>query len=70
MFTTLGANYWGGCYAIAGVFFLLAPLSILWLPFAPVAFGLSWSVVLFVIGRRLISLGQEHDAEQDEPDSA
>ena len=66
MFTTLGANYWGGCYAIAGVFFLLAPLSILWLPLAPVAFGLSWSVVLFVVGRRLISLGRTHNSEQDE----
>lgn len=57
LFSSLGANYWGGCYGIAVGFFLLAPLSLLCLPYyAPLAFGLSWAIVLLMVGRRLISM--------------
>jgi len=61
-FASLGANYWGGCYVVAACFFLLAPVSVIYLPIAPVLFGLTWTIVLLVTGRRLLSLSRRAGA--------
>jgi hypothetical protein len=52
-FFVMGSSYWGHCYTFAVAFFALAllmPLTLLW---APLGFGLLWSVSLILIGIRL-----------------
>ena len=49
----MGSNYWGQCYTFGLVFFLLALLMPLHLPWAPLIFGAAWTGCLLLIGNRL-----------------
>ena len=46
-FFTLGANYWGKCYAFGIAFFGLSLTMPLRLPWAPLEFGLLWTLASF-----------------------
>ena len=52
-FMMLGSSYWGYCYLIGGLFLVLAVAMTLWLPAAPLAFGLCWAASLVLLGMRL-----------------
>jgi hypothetical protein len=52
-FFTMGASYWGWCYAIGVSFHALALLMTLRIEWAPVEFGGLWALALIVIGVRL-----------------
>ncbi|MCS6850183.1 MAG: serine/threonine protein kinase [Gemmataceae bacterium] len=52
-FFTMGANYWGWCYAFGLGFFLLAGLMPLNLEWGTLGFGLWWSLVLAALGRHV-----------------
>jgi serine/threonine protein kinase len=52
-FFIMGANYWGRCYALGAVFFIIAPLMTLQLEFAPLIFGVTWSIALLTMGLHL-----------------
>lgn len=52
-FFVMGANYWGRCYAIGALFFLVGPLMAIDLRFGPLMFGLLWSIILVVLGLHL-----------------
>jgi serine/threonine protein kinase len=58
-FFVMGSNYWGRCYAIGLVFWvaaLLMPMTGLW---APLLFGLVWSMILALVGSHLRRIGRE-----------
>jgi hypothetical protein len=63
-FFVMGSNYWGRCYAIALAFFALALVMCLDLEWAPLEFGLLWSLTLGAIGWRLYRLGRERTQEK------
>ena len=52
-FFIMGANYWGRCYAIGGVFFVIAPLMAFDLTLGPLMFGIVWMVTLVMFGVHL-----------------
>jgi hypothetical protein len=58
-FFSLGSSYWGHCYAFGLAFFALAGLMLLSMPWATIEFGLLWTAVLLLIGRRLRKLAKE-----------
>ncbi len=62
-FFIMGSNYWGRCYAIGAVFFLLAPLMTLDLTLAPLLFGAVWTIVLAMMGLHLRAQGRPADAD-------
>jgi len=68
-FFVMGSNYWGHCYAVGAAFFGLAMLMPFKLAWAPLLFGLAWTVTLLVIGLRLRGLGKEGDSSP-RPESA
>jgi hypothetical protein len=53
LFLVLGSVYWGRCYLLSAAFFLLAPLMLLKLSWAPLAFGALWGVSSVRIGLHL-----------------
>jgi hypothetical protein len=57
-FFIMGANYWGRCYAIGAVFFIIAPLMTLDLTYAPLLFGIVWTIALVNIGLHLRTQGR------------
>jgi serine/threonine-protein kinase len=63
-FFIMGANYWGRCYAVGLFFFGLALLITRYLDFAPLAFGLLWSITLAGLGLRLRRLGIKAEEEK------
>lgn len=63
VFMVLGSSYWGYCYVIAGVFMFMALVLTQWLAAAPLVFGLSWSICLVWLGRRLAELATEAAGE-------
>jgi serine/threonine protein kinase len=65
VFFVMGSNYWGRCYAIGAVFFILAALMPLHLNWAPVEFGAVWGVTLAFIGWHLRKVGQRVRAEAE-----
>jgi hypothetical protein len=68
-FFIMGSNYWGRCYAVGTAFFALAALMPFNLEYAPLAFGLLWSVALTAVGLHLRRLGnkQEEAKTRGEP---
>jgi serine/threonine protein kinase len=58
-FFVMGSNYWGRCYAFGVAFWALAALMPLHLEWAPLEFGLLWSVTLTLVGLHLRRLGRE-----------
>ena len=48
----LGGQLWGGCYAIGGLFALLAPTITVIPDYGVILFGALWSLVFFLLGRR------------------
>jgi serine/threonine protein kinase len=52
-FFIMGSNYWGRCYAIGGVFFVIAPLMTLEMTLAPLLFGVVWTAALVTMGLHL-----------------
>ena len=55
-FFIMGCNYWGRCYAIGLAFLLFAIISTFDLRWAPLEFGVLWSVALTSVGFRLRKL--------------
>src|SRR5260370_936813 len=64
VFFVMGRNYWGRCYAIGAAFFILAALMPLHLEWAPITFGMFWSVTLALIGLHLRRVGKRVEAEK------
>ena len=62
-FFIMGSNYWGGCYAVGGLFFVLGMLMPLCLEWAPLIFGAAWACTLIFIGWRLGRIGARLRAE-------
>lgn len=58
-FCCLGSTYWGQCYVIGILFFVLALVMVASLPWAPIEFGAVWAVILIVVARRLRVLESE-----------
>ena len=58
-FFVMGSNYWGRCYAFGLAFWLLAAVMPLHIEWAPLEFGLLWSVTLTLVGLHLRRLGRE-----------
>jgi hypothetical protein len=52
----MGSSYWGRCYAFGVAFFVLAAVMPVRLEWAPLEFGLLWSVILTAIGLHLRGL--------------
>jgi hypothetical protein len=52
-FFIMGANYWGRCYAFGLAFFLAAALMPLQMTFAPLVFGVLWTITLLMLGAHL-----------------
>ena len=63
-FFVMGANYWGRCYAIGAVFFVVALLMTFDLTFGPLIFGLLWAVVLALLGKHLRKQGHKLERER------
>jgi serine/threonine protein kinase len=63
-FFVLGSSYWGGCYAIAVVYFVAGCLMLLTPGWAALEYGALWGVVLALIGWRLRRLGREEPQTQ------
>ena len=63
-FFTMGANYWGKCYAIGMAFFMIAAVMPFHLEWAPLEFGLLWTASLTVLGMHLRRLGKNAAAEK------
>jgi serine/threonine protein kinase len=63
-FFIMGSNYWGRCYAIGAVFFLMAPLMALDLTFGPLLFGILWSITLVMFGLHLGGQALRAEAKQ------
>jgi len=58
-FFVMGSTFWGGCYLVGLGFFALGAAMPSHLRWAPLEFGLLWSLTLFVLGSRLLRLGWE-----------
>src|SRR5262249_34330405 len=58
-FFFLGSSYWGGCYAIALAYFVLAALMLLDIRWSVLEYGALWGAVLALIGWHLRRLGRE-----------
>lgn len=65
-FFCMGSSYWGRCYAFGAAFFVLAALMPMKLEWAPLEFGLLWSVILAAIGLHLRRLACEAIARDRE----
>jgi serine/threonine-protein kinase len=52
-FFIMGANYWGRCYALGVVFFIIAPVMTLEMTMAPLLFGVVWTLALVTMGLHL-----------------
>lgn len=63
-FFVMGSNYWGRCYAFGVVFWLLAAVMPLHLEWAPLEFGLLWSIALTWLGWHLERMGRKAEAER------
>jgi hypothetical protein len=66
-FFIMGSNYWGGCYAVGGLYFGLGMLMPLWLAWSPLLFGAVWACTLAYIGWRLGRIGARLKAEAAPP---
>jgi serine/threonine protein kinase len=68
-FFVMGSSYWGRCYAVGAAFFVLAAVMPFHLEWAPLEFGLLWSVTLLAIGLRLrrLSEADQEEAAAEEP---
>jgi eukaryotic-like serine/threonine-protein kinase len=55
-FFIMGSNYWGRCYALGAAFFVVAVVMAFDLEYAPLAFGLVWTVALLATGVHLRKL--------------
>jgi tRNA A-37 threonylcarbamoyl transferase component Bud32 len=64
-FFAMGSNYWGQCYAIGLAFIGLAALMPLNLYWAPLAFGVFWSVAFVLLGLHVRRIGREAGADPD-----
>ena len=65
-FFIMGSNYWGRCYALGLAFFGLAvlmPLNIYW---APLEFGILWSITFISLGMHLHKIGRQAPLELEE----
>jgi len=60
----MGSNYWGRCYAFGVVFWLLAAAMPFHLEWAPLEFGLLWSIALGWLGWHLEGMGRKVEAER------
>jgi serine/threonine protein kinase len=69
-FFVMGSNYWGWSYAFGLSFFALAGLMTLRLEWAPLEFGVLWTIFLVMIGLHLRRLGAEATRHQDSQRSA
>jgi hypothetical protein len=58
-FFVMGGSYGGRYYLSSLAFFALAPLLLLSLEWAPVAYGLVWALCLAAVARHLRRLGAE-----------
>jgi serine/threonine protein kinase len=65
VFFIMGSTYWGRCYVIGAVFFLMALLMPLHLDWAPIEFGALWAAILAFIGWHLRRVGQRVHAEAE-----
>ena len=63
-FFVMGSNYWGRCYAFGVAFWLLAAVMPLHLEWAPLEFGLMWSVALTWLGLHLERMGKKAEVER------
>jgi serine/threonine protein kinase len=54
----MGSSYWGRCYAVAAVFFIVAALMPLHMDWAPLEFGGLWSATLLLMGLHLRRVGR------------
>jgi hypothetical protein len=68
-FFVMGSNYWGRCYALGVLFWLLALFMPRHLDWAPVAFGLLWGGILTMLGLHLRRLGKQAVSERGPPSS-
>lgn len=66
-FFVMGSNYWGRCYAFGVVFWLLAAVMPLHLEWAPLEFGLAWSVSLTWLAWHLEKLSRKAEAAATAP---
>jgi serine/threonine-protein kinase len=66
-FFIMGSNYWGRCYAIGALFFLVAPVMTLDLHYGPLIFGVQWSIVLLMLGLHLRNQGMKIARERAAP---
>jgi hypothetical protein len=64
-FFVMGSNYWGRCYAVGAFFWGMALLMPLHLSWAPLEFGLLWSIVLTAIGLHLRRLGRQAETDPE-----
>lgn len=71
-FFILGSSYWGGCYAIGVVYFLMAGLMLLEPRWSVLEYGSLWGIVLALLGWHLRRLGREREqtAEAGQTSSA
>ncbi len=65
-FFIMGSNYWGRCYAIGLAFFGLAALMPLNLYWAPLEFGILWSITFISLGMHLYKIGRQAPIEPEE----
>ncbi len=63
-FFIMGSNYWGRLYAFGVAFFLLALLMPLHIEWAPLEFGLLWSLTLVATGLHLRKLGGKAEGDK------
>ena len=63
-FFVMGSNYWGRCYAFGVIFWLLAAVMPFHLEWAPLEFGLLWSISLGWLGWHLEGMGRKVEAER------
>jgi serine/threonine-protein kinase len=71
-FFFLGSSYWGRCYAVGVVFFLLGAVLAYWpaaTPWGALVFGVAWTITLVLIGLHLRSMdaGVEQTANPSRP---
>ena len=63
-FFVMGSNYWGRCYLFGVAFWTLAVLMPLRLEWAPLEFGLVWTIALTSLGLHLNKLARRAEAKQ------
>jgi tRNA A-37 threonylcarbamoyl transferase component Bud32 len=56
LFVAMGRQYWGFCYVIGGIFFVLAVIMPWVMSWSPLVFGMAWGGTLAMISWRLRSL--------------